>query len=379
MKKIYTFLILFLVSILLACKATNKEDISEPEINEPPASQEIDKYPWEKDRESLLASNDLVLIYGGGAHRDVTWNKDHFKPYVTYRDESGKEHWLFDGFLFLEIVDGHKKIFATGYNGTPATKVEWKALADYYFASDNAILALNQCVGEAITRLGKPVEKRKIVIGMPEPISSLTNWGQADGKTLNFSNTSDRIAACVWYIDYVREHFDKAGIQNLELAGFYWIAEESNHTRDILSQISEYLNDRMYAFNWIPYWNAPGYNEWKALDFNYAYLQPNYFFNENIPYSRLDDACRAANSYNMDLELEFDMRAFVGNGNRGSRLYDYMNAFRQNGMLEKKRIAYYQDCDALYSFSKATDQQDIKLYHDFNRFVLEHIQKYNGK
>jgi len=379
MKKIYILLILFVTTIFMACKASNKEELDNPDVKEDPPVEEIEKYPWEENRKELLASNDLVLIYGGGAHRDVTWNKDHFKPYVTYTDEAAKEHWLFDGFLFLEIVDGHKKIFATGYNGTPATKVEWKALADYYFTKDNAILALDQCIEDASKRLGSPPEKRKIVIGMPEPISSLNDWGEANGKVLDFSNTTDRIAACVWYIDYIREQFHKAGIENLELAGFYWIAEEANHTRDILSQVSEYLNDRMYAFNWIPYWNAPGYNEWQKLDFNYAYLQPNYFFNDKVPYSRLDDACREANAHNMDLELEFDLKAFADNGNKASRLYDYMKAFRQNGMLEKKRIAYYQDCDAIYAFSKATNEQDIKLYHDFNRFVLEHIRKYSKK
>lgn len=378
MERLYFLLVVLMSCISLACTSSNKEDKNMGGDPETSAGQ-IDKYAWENERKAILAANDLVLIYGGGAHRDVTWDKNHFEPYVTYKDQEGKEHWLFDGFLFLEITNGHQKIFATGYYGTPATKVEWKALVDYYFAKDNAILALDKCVEEASKKLGKPKEKRKIVIGLPEPISSLTDWGEADGKKLDFSNTLDRIAACKWYIDYVRENFNKANIKNLELAGFYWIAEEANHTRDILSQVAGYLNDRMYSFNWIPYWNASGYNEWQTLEFNYAYLQPNYFFNDKVPYSRLNEACTEAYKYKMDLELEFDLKAFADNGDKASRLYDYMNAFRENGILGKKRIAYYQDCDAIYAFSKATKQQDIKLYHDFNKFVLEHIEKYSGQ
>ena len=49
---------------------------------------------------------DMVLIYDGGAHRTIRWDKEHFTPYVSVKNENGTTDWLFDGFLFLEIHDG---------------------------------------------------------------------------------------------------------------------------------------------------------------------------------------------------------------------------------------------------------------------------------
>ena len=333
---------------------------------------------------------DLVLIYGGGAHRDVVWNTKHFAPYVTYTDRSNQEHWLFDGFLLLDFIDGQGSIFATGYYGTPATKNEWKALADYFFRPGQSVDALNKCIAGKIQQLGEPPQKRQIIIALPEPIVAGPDshypdtpagyWGMVDGRKLNFTVPDDRIAACKWYIDYVIAKFDKGKFSNLELAGFYWLAEESLHSRSILTAVGHYLDEAGYTFNWIPYWKEqPDYLQWKELGFHAAYLQPNYFFNDQVPYSRLEKACKAAAEYDLDLELEFDMSVFVNDGNRSSRLYDYMKAFRQSGVLQKKRIAYYQDCDALYQLYRSSNKKNKAIFHDFCEFVMEHQAEYGGK
>ncbi len=47
--------------------------------------------------------NDMVLIYDGGAHRSIKWNKEHFAPYVS-AEMNGKASWLFDGFLFWKYI-----------------------------------------------------------------------------------------------------------------------------------------------------------------------------------------------------------------------------------------------------------------------------------
>jgi hypothetical protein len=360
---------------------------------EQPAGDEVEdtgSYPWEAGRKSLLPVTDMVLIYGGGEHRNVTWNKDHFIPYVSYTDRASSEQSLFDGFLFLEFINGKQgapRIFATGYNGEPASKTDWMALVDYYFQPGIAIGALDQCIDEAEQRL-KTGMKRKIVIVLPEPITAGPNsnypelpvnyWGEVEGIPLDFTRDNDRITACQWYIDYVRKQFNEANFQHLELAGFYWLAEESLYTRSILSGVAAYLNQWKYSFNWIPYWKTePDYYEWKSLKFSYAYLQPNYFFNETTPYSRLTEACTVARQYDLDLELEFDDRVFVNKGNRGSRLREYMQAFEANNMLPTKRIAYYQDTDALYQLYHAVNEQDINLFHDFCAFVTAHQSLYS--
>lgn len=358
-----------LLLMLSVCSCASDND--QKEVEPPGEEQEEPDFPWEDERKDLLEIKDQVLIYGGGAHRTITWDKAHLAPYITYVDQSGKEHWLFDGFLFLEIHNGEGKMFASGYTSTPANQNDWMQLVNYYFRSENAVCALDECIEEAITRMGNPSEKRKVVIGLPEPIKNQKDWGSvSNGVMLDFSKSKDRILACKWYIDYVRKTFKSARLKNVELAGFYWIAEEATNTREIVKEVSAYLNEKKYSYNWIPYYMSDGYTDWKSLYFNYAYLQPNYFFNESVPYSRLNDACHLAIKYGMDMEVEFDENVLAVN-QKGYRLYDYMKAFKENGIWDQKRLAYYQGSAAVYSLSKSVDPEDKKLYHDFCHFVIE--------
>ena len=88
-------------------------------------------------------ASDMVLIYAGGA-RNRNWSVDRMKDYVSYTDRDGKAHWLFDGFLLLEIRDigpgsaevafdpGHKN--EDGSILPAATQADWLKLIDYYFS-----------------------------------------------------------------------------------------------------------------------------------------------------------------------------------------------------------------------------------------------------
>ena len=320
----------------------------------------------------LKSYHDMVLLYGGGAHRNYIWDTEHMTPYVTYVNKAGEEKWMFDAFLMLEIHNGTGHSFATGYTKEAATQEDWKKLADYFLQKDLCLGALNQAIEAAKHRIGNPPTKRKVVIGLPEPIKKQKNWGSVSGKTLDFAQDNDRIEACKWYIDYVRAKFKAMKYKNLELAGFYWIAEEADNTRSIIHLVGDYLNHYNLSFNWIPWFRSGGFNEWKQLGFNYAYLQPNYFFNDKIPYSRLDEACSLAKEYSLDMEMEFDDRVFSG---WAYRLYDYMKAFRDNGCWQTKRLAYYQECLTVYKLYKSQKPEDQALYHTFCEFVTEHPVK----
>ena len=370
--------ILFLFGIIFSSIACEKNEKTSHAPNENEHQQPTETDPlfyWEKEREGLLDYDDMVLLYAGGAHRSYSWDINRITPYVTYVDEKGEEHWLFDAFLFLEIHNGNGKSFATGYTKTPANQQDWINLVNYYFQFNQVLGALDKAIEEATERIGNPPNKRKIIIGLPEPIKNQKDWGSVEnGVRLDFSMDKDRIRACQWYIDYVRMKFNEMKYKNLDLAGFYWIAEEATNTRSIIKEIGTYLNDLKYTFNWIPYFKSDGYTEWKTLGFNYAYLQPNYFFNENVPTSRLDEACRLALDYNMDMEMEFDDRVLSTNG-WGYRLRNYMDAFKKHGIWDSKRLAYYQGGTALYNLSKSVNEEDRKLYHDFCKFIIERPRK----
>ena len=127
-------------------------------------------------------ARDMVLIYSGGQHRSHVWNKDKLTPYVSMEDEKGNFHWLFDGFLFLEIHNGNGRGFASYYQKQAARKLEWKKLLDDYFTPGLNICALNDAIEAARKENPKNFTKRKIVLGMPEPIPNVDYWGGIDGR-----------------------------------------------------------------------------------------------------------------------------------------------------------------------------------------------------
>ena len=374
----YLLLLFATCFIFISCSKSETDELPSP----PPEEEEKEEekapymYSWEKDRTSLLENNDMVLIYAGGSHRTYNWNLELVEPYVTYKDES--EHWIFDSLLFLEIFSAEDISFITGMKDSsgqplkPAKKKDWENLIDHYFDPGYRIGVLNRAIENAKKRIGEPTEKRKVVIGIPEPMSSQKDWGSVRdfGVQLDFSRTSDRVDACKWYIDYARQAFNKMNYKNLELAGFYWVAETNTNSKDILSYISSYLNNLKYSFVWIPYNGASGAFDWKRLTFNFVYYQPNYFFNDTRPISFLNKACEDAVRYDMDMEIEFDDRALAKNG-LGYRLENYMKAFKDYGIWENRRIAYYQGGTTLYNLSKSIMSEDVQLYHKFCKFVTE--------
>ena len=380
------FLILLTSAALAwACEKPAKEIPKWDFGPENPGGTEV---PSDPGREAPADYTDMVLLYGGGHHRSpYHWNKDTALDYVVWYDKDSRGHWLFDSFLLLEFMDpatsgGAGRTFITGYqyNGAympSATQKEWQMLCDYYFTPDAAIDAIEKAVAQAASSLGTPPGKRQIVIGIPEPIvyeysatssGTTTYWGEVDGARLDFSRNADRIKAVLWYIDTLREKFYSREWKYVDLAGFYWVAEKSTHTSDIIGPVAKYLKELNYTFNWIPYFRAEGFNKWEQYGFTHAYLQPNYFFSTDVPYSRLTEACDLALQYGMGMEVEFDGNAQAAYG-RGGRLRDYMTVFRAKGIWEKCPLAYYQGAWAVRWLKNSSNAEDKALYNDFCEFV----------
>jgi hypothetical protein len=356
----------FFMGCMVACSYGSEPDKNDEEFpfKEEPATGELKHYHE--------VPEDLVLIYEGGAHRSIRWDKEHFSPYVTAGiDEEVK--WLFDGFLFLEIHDGQGRGFASGYQALAARKTEWENLLKNYFAEGNAIHALNEQIGEVRKegRVAEEFAKRKIVISIPEPIPDQTDWGQLDGRNLRFFDKEDRLDACKWYIDYAEELFRGAHFEHVELVGFYWLAEEATNSRNLAADVAEYLYEKKYDFYWIPYFNSDGYSEWRNLGFNVPYYQPNYFFNESIPYSRLQEACDRAEKFQMNMEIEFDDRVLKNNKGWGYRLTGYLDVYEANGVFDSLKVAWYQGGDAFYKLSESGEEADQALYRRLVRLITQ--------
>lgn len=383
------FFLCALMALCISCSSSDDDPGEEPVV--PPTTPDVsaELYPWEENRTELLKSTDMVLIYGGGHHRDpFEWNVDRLSAYVTYKDKEDKEHWLFDAFLFLELKDtgadgaGVTYTFENTENLKAANKNDWKRLVDYYFSGNSGLGALNRAVANAHPRLGTPKKKHQVVIAIPEPIahqipanetSTSVYWGSVDGHIMDFSIAQDRIDACKWYVDYVRAKFDQMSYQNLDLAGFYWLAETAGTTRDIISKVGEYVAQFKYSFNWIPYRGAEGHDRWETLGFSSAYYQPNYFFNIDQTYPVLEATCETAKTENLDMEFEFDYRVMEANPEHDTyypRMQDYMKAFKEHQIWSNKRLAYYEGGGNLLSLKNSASSIDVELYHQFCDFVI---------
>ena len=273
--------------------------------------------------------------------------------------------------MLLELKTGDNHDFASYYKGSPARKKEWNYLLDYYLGSQKVVSNLDEVIAEYKGKVKKELpRKHQLVITLPEPIPNQKNWGEVDGKKLDFSVQKDRITACRWYIDEVIKRFNAANYKNVELAGFYWLAEESTNTHQIIKEVARYIEQKRKNYNlvWIPYFNADGALKWKSLGFHKAYLQPNYFFNESTPRGRLDQACRKALDNDMSLEMEFDEKVLDKYG-WGYRFDDYMDAYEEYKIWETKELAYYQGGAAVYLLWKSDKPKEQALYKRFASYI----------
>jgi len=321
---------------------------------------------------------DTVLIYQGGSGR-LPWTPEQFAPYVSYLDpRDGKEKWLFDGFLFIEYrtrVGSATRTFSEGEgNGkwAPADKSIWLRLLDKNFEHGYGVPALEQCCAETEKRLGPPLRPRQVILTLPEPVDHYTNWGESDGRRLDFSKLADRVAACDWYISQALAKWRALAPKHLTLAGFYFVPERAqNSNPQLLPLVSQQIHARGLKFFWIPYWHAKGAGDWRALGFDLASQQPNYFFHTNLPYSHLKAACAFARAQGMGLEMEFDHRLISQTAIYAPRLEAYLRAFADSGVRGSASISYYEEGGTMLALAQSANSVLHSYYDRVAQWVVD--------
>jgi hypothetical protein len=324
----------------------------------------------EKPRGTRIS--DLVLIYHGSTHRP-DWNANELKPYIYTQVESGF-HWLFDGFLFLEIFDkirGYE--WDPGFGHKTAGKAQWEWLLNRYFGPGKGPDAL-EIILDSLSLEGKsPVRTRKVVLSIPCPVAGFTDWGDINGRKMDFNKPEDQIEAVRWFIDTALEKWNSKKYKHIQLDGFYWVHEAAGKDYSIIPEIKEYLNKKDLKLYWIPYWNAEKAEHWSSLGFDFAYQQPNYFFNPKIPYQRLDDACSFASEHGMGMEMEFDNN--VSKPEFRTRYYDYIRSFKTNGIWASCQVAYYEGGGAWLKMSGSNDPEIKKMMETLSGIIINRQEK----
>ena len=312
--------------------------------------------------------SDLMLIYHGATQRPA-WTTNQLKPYL-YREKSGKTEWLFDGFLFLEIFDSVEKYdYDPGFGNKTAGKEQWEWLLNRYFAKQKGPDALEALLDSLAKKGKKPVRPRQVIISIPCPVNGFTDWGELNGKNLDFNNTDDQLKAACWFIDEVLKKWNEKNYQHIKLGGFYWVHEDAVQSDEAIPFVKKYLEAKNYELFWIPYWGAKGKGEWEKLGFDFAWQQPNYFFETDIPKQRLADACSFAKEHQMGLEMEFDER--VTKPEFRARFYDYVNAFKENNVWKRYPVAYYEGGGAWMQMVNSNDPEMKKMVDTLGNLVVE--------
>ncbi|MBR1872453.1 MAG: DUF4855 domain-containing protein [Bacteroidales bacterium] len=355
---------------------------------------------WTARRGETFAN--LALCYGGDMKRDpAVWTKERFATHVSWTDPaSGREEWLFDGFLPLDYQfwgpDGTHYTMANDFDDgmvQSAGKEQWQGFIDYWFASqESGLHALDDAIEDAAGRIGRPPYKRKILMNMPDAIlhqfyaDTLGNssyWGDYKGQRLDFHDNVQRFLAEKWYIDKVSHTFKEAHFKHLELVGFYIHHEEIptpwngwcwawKKTDILYPLISKYLHENGYCLGWIPYREAAGYDMVEELGIDYCWMQPNYFWRGNdYPW---DETIGMIYSGGDRIEFEFDDNLLTETPDHDiyrKRYLQYIYYTVSSGLYEKS-VAYYLGHDTVYKFAVSSDPQEKRLWTNFCRFLTRH-------
>lgn len=373
-------------------------------------------YAWERARSGIPVPADMTLIPGHSSHRTpLAWDKERWGKHVSYVDENGTEHWLFDSFLLIEgqqtaEYGSRGYTYVLSEDSVPsAPKTLWQQALDFWFNGGTfpwqesfwgdgvhsfgrwytgrmispspsfptgQLDALEACVRETAARIGAPPTKRYVVVSMPEPIyfenyiNSVTTpasgntryWGSLDGREMDFSRVEDRVRAYIWFIDEVRAAFARKQYEQIELLGFYilpevldtqWRAEFKRYD-EVIPAVASYLHACHEGLYWIPYNMAAGYKRWKEFGIDIAYMQPNYYWDETGQ-RPMADTFREINRYTMGLELEFEY-SMVEGVNGASSAAKYRTRFDEYLSWAKSSGVYGTRSIALYSGTDAMHQ-----------------------
>lgn len=311
-------------------------------------------------------TSDMALIYAGGDTRP-RWNVADWTPYVVHTYSDGHKDWFFDAFLVLEFHSASRGAsFETSARGGSATKEDWEWLIDNHI---KVLASLDSTIAIARQTLGEPRMRHKVEIGVPSAIKQQRGgFGIIDGREMDFSKDEDRIAADCWGIDLVVERFNKAGFENIDLCGLYWVEESLFTNGGIMPVINEKIHSHGLRSYWIPYFpsNREFSCNWKHYGFDMAYHQPNYFFRRDVPLSQLEETCDVSKQYGLGLELEFETigtsRALHSDPDSYyDRLVAYLDVFGQKGVFDSSAVAWYSGSRGFIDMARSTDPKDREI------------------
>ncbi|MBC7288619.1 MAG: DUF4855 domain-containing protein [Armatimonadetes bacterium] len=317
---------------------------------------------------------DVMLIY---MRRDA-WKQADFLPYVAYLDKGrgGRPvDWFFDAWLFLMF--GGAPSGATYIHGT-ATKADWEHYLGLLFSPDHNLAALDRCIEEVSAQLGDRQRVCPVIIMIPYLARTTKNFGDVDGDGVdeNPANDADRLKAFRWLIDQVLTRWQPQAYRHLRLWGFYWMMEGIGRDDEaVVKAVAEYIHSKGLGFHWIPWFEAPGFEKWAELGFDFVVMQPNFAFIRPIEDALLPDEDRLSQcaahcrALGMGIEMEMDSGVETDPGKQlNLQLYLNHSVDELDGYMKGAARAWYQGEDFIAKLYFSDLPEANRLYDDLYRF-----------
>ncbi|MGZ9585476.1 DUF4855 domain-containing protein [Paenibacillus marinisediminis] len=333
--------------------------------------------------------HDLVLIPNSYYPDNMgDWTKEELIPYISYVDSNGEpQDWFYDGLLFCPNYAPSYRKFATD---PPANKSDWQWYADKTFAAGGDLQNLNEAVKEVGAKLGQPNHKVNVVLTIPYPVESQTDFGDVDGDGIseNFNSEAigvdaaynNKLKTIQWHVDDLMKKWNDSNFSHLNLSGLYWLNENvepsTPREKDLIRATSDIVHQLNLKFFWIPYFQSNSVFEWKELGFDAAALQPNHFFFQHGEY-RIQDTAERIKQYGMGFEMETDEDMNKSYGLR-QKYAEYLNGGVDYGYMHNTFKAYYQGILALYNASQSKDPDVRDNYEWMYQFVKGTYTKHQG-
>ncbi|GAB2694582.1 DUF4855 domain-containing protein [Paenibacillus thermoaerophilus] len=337
-------------------------------------------YPRPGSKQAAGIHNEVLIYTGEWQYQPSDWisfTKEDFKPYVSYVDTDMKrKDYMFDGFLFLPyapLMDG------ANYGptaGKPTNKGHFEKFLDRLFRDDYELGALNEAVKEAKADLRGKNYEAKVVIAIPYPRTDQSDFGDVDGdgisENLNVNEVGEaealnnRLKVTKWFVDEVYKRWEASGYSDLKLVSFYWYNEYIAHQlseldHELVKRTGDYVRSKGATFQWIPYYFARGWNDWKENGFDAAAMQPNYFFHANAGPDRVGTIAQAAYDHGMGVEIELS-DAVLTDANLRGRYYAYLDAGKEHQLMKKSYNVFYQQVKTLWKAAQSKVPVEREVY-----------------
>ena len=225
---------------------------------------------------------DMLLCYIADPWHNIHIGKELFLPSAGHIVDGKIQDYMFESFIFLCQPNYLYDYTPKGAFLKPLNKENWlDYITNHEFAPEKNINALDAAVGEIKSALGDEDYTANVFMTLFYPVKSVTEFGEVNGKNLDFSNPDDRIEGMKWMVDESIRQFNEKKFRNIRLSGFYWFCEELDFSdegsKSISLTVTDYVREKGLKTCWCPYFYAPGYEIWKELGFDIATHQANFF------------------------------------------------------------------------------------------------------